>query len=101
MKIPPVIEYVFQENINPNVGETVIIQSEISNAESVELMITTNQFSGQFFSIPMFDDGNHNDGEADDNIYAAEIPFQDSGVQVWYYVRASNSDAVILVLNLF
>jgi len=96
MKIPPVIEYVFQENINPNVGETVIIQSEISNAESVELMITTNQFSGQFFSIPMFDDGNHNDGEADDNIYAAEIPFQDSGVQVRYYVRASNSDAVIL-----
>ena len=96
MKIPPVIEYVFQENINPNVGETVIIQSEISNAESVELMITTNQFSGQFFSIPMLDDGNHNDGEAGDNIYAAEIPFQDSGVQVRYYVRASNSDAVIL-----
>ena len=96
LKIPPVIEYVFQENIDPNEGETVIIQSAISNADNVELMITTNQFSGQFFSIPMLDDGNHNDGEADDNIYAAEIPFQDAGVQVRYYVRASNSDAVIL-----
>ena len=24
-------------------------------------MVTTDQFSGQFFSIPMYDDGNHND----------------------------------------
>ena len=95
-KISPVIEYVFQENIEPNVGETVIIQSEISNAENVELMVTTNQYSGQFYSIPMFDDGNHNDGDANDNIYAAVVPFQDGGLQVRYYIRATNSDALIL-----
>ena len=95
-KISPVIEYVFQENIEPNVGETVIIKSEISNAENVELMVTTNQYSGQFYSIPMFDDGNHNDGNANDNIYAAVVPFQDGGLQVRYYIRATNSDALIL-----
>ena len=95
-KIPPIIEYVFQENIEPNVGETVIIKSEISNAENVELMVTTNQYSGQFYSIPMFDDGNHNDGDANDNIYAAVVPFQDGGLQVRYYIRATNSDALIL-----
>ena len=95
-KISPVIEYVFQENIEPNVGETVIIKSEISNAENVELMVTTNQYSGQFYSIPMFDDGNHNDGDANDNIYAAVVPFQDGGLQVRYYIRATNSDALIL-----
>ena len=95
-KIPPIIEYVFQENIEPNVGETVIIKSEISNAENVQLMVTTNQYSGQFYSIPMFDDGNHNDGDANDNIYAAVVPFQDGGLQVRYYIRATNSDALIL-----
>ena len=95
-KIPPVIEYVFQENIQPEPGESVIIQTEISNANNVELMVTTNEFSGQFFSIPMEDDGNHNDGDANDNVYAAVVPFQDPGVQVRYYIRARNNDALIL-----
>ena len=95
-KIPPVIEYVFQENIQPEPGVSVIIQTEISNANNVELMVTTNEFSGQFFSIPMEDDGNHNDGDANDNVYAAVVPFQDPGVQVRYYIRARNNDALIL-----
>ena len=49
LKDAPRIEYVFQEIREPLPNETVIIQAEVLNAETVELMVTTDQFSGQFF----------------------------------------------------
>ena len=96
LKDAPRIEYVFQEIREPLPNETVIIQAEVLNAETVELMVTTDQFSGQFFSIPMYDDGNHNDMNPGDNVYGGSIPFQEQGRQIRYYIRAINSDALVL-----
>ena len=92
----PVIYNVVQENINPIEGQDVIIKAEITDATSVELMVTINSFSSQFTSIPMYDDGYHGDDDADDSIYGAIVPFQEYEDHIKYYIRASNENALIL-----
>jgi hypothetical protein len=44
----------------------------------------------------MVDDGTQGDGEANDNIFGATVPFKDGGSHIRYYVRASNDDALVL-----
>ncbi len=95
-KIPPAILNVVQEITNPTGGEDVGIQAEITGTVSVELLATNNSFPAHFISIPMFDDGEHGDGAANDNVFGAVIPFQDSGDNVKYYIRAGNDDALSL-----
>ena len=95
-KTPPEILDVVQENASPEEGEDVVIQAEVTGAFSVELMVTINSFPSHFISIPMFDDGEHDDGNTNDNIFGAIIPFQESGNHVKYYIRASNLDALVL-----
>jgi len=85
-----------QENTNPEEGDNVVIQAEVTGALSVELMATINPFPSHFISIPMYDDGEHDDGNANDNIFGAIIPYQESGNHVKYYIRASNDDALVL-----
>ena len=48
--------------------------------------ITVNMTSRGTISttIPMYDDGNHNDGVAGDHIYGAQIPAQSVGTMVSY-----------------
>jgi len=95
-KTAPVIINIIQENENPLHGDDVVIQSLVSGATEVELMVTTNDFNAQFASVPMYDDGQHNDGDANDAVYGAVIPFYESGDHIKYYIRASNADALIL-----
>ena len=59
-------------------------------------MVQNQALNGQFFSIEMYDDGNSGDGDEGDIIYGATIPFNSSGDQVRYYIRASNDDALVL-----
>ena len=95
-KIAPAIVYVLQENMDPEAEEDVIIQTQVTGATNVELMSTVNTANSQFTSIPMLDDGQHDDGEANDGVYGAIVPFQENGSYVKYYIRARNNDALIL-----
>ena len=95
-KTAPAIGYVLQENMDPEAEEDVIIQAQVTGATTVELMSTVNTFNSQFTSVPMLDDGQHDDGEANDGVYGAIVPFQENGSHVKYYIRASNADALIL-----
>ena len=95
-KTSPVIESVYQENNEPDQGEDVTIQAEVTGAGSVELMVTINEGNSHFVSVSMNDDGLHDDGNANDNIFGAVVPFQTNGNHVKYYIRASNDDALIL-----
>jgi hypothetical protein len=95
-KIAPAIGYVLQENMDPEAEEDVIIQAQVTGATTVELMSTVNTSNSQFTSIPMLDDGQHDDWEANDGVYGAIVPFQENGSYVKYYIRASNNDALIL-----
>jgi len=95
-KTSPEILDVVQDNENPQAGDEVNILAEINGAYSVELMATISEANAHFSSTPMFDDGQHGDGEAVDGIFGAVIPFQSNGDHVKYYIRASDDDALIL-----
>ncbi|MHC4494634.1 MAG: lamin tail domain-containing protein, partial [Planctomycetota bacterium] len=43
--------------------------------------------------VVMFDDGAHSDGKAGDGIYGAEIPAQQDGIIIEFYVEASDAGA--------
>ena len=94
---PPTIYNVNQLNQNPNQGEDVIVNVEVLNATSVELMYTVNSFPSHFISVPMVDDGESNDENANDNIYTTVIPFYEPGYDVKYYIRAHNDNAISLM----
>jgi hypothetical protein len=95
-KTAPVISKVVQSNTKPVDGETVVITAETEGADLVELLVTTNDNSGLFISVPMVDDGTQGDGEANDNLFGATVPFEAGGSHVKYYIRASNDDALVL-----
>ena len=75
----------------------MLIQTAVTGAESVELMVTINDGNSHFVSVAMSDDGQNGDGDANDNIFGALVPFQAGGSHVKYYIRAGNEEALVLL----
>ncbi len=95
-KTGPEILDVTREIHYPKAGEGVVIRTKVTGATQVELMVTAKPYPGHFLSVPMYDDGHHEDGGADDLIYGAIIPFQSAGDRIKYYIRAKNDEALVL-----
>jgi len=91
-KTPPTIATINHPTAQPLYTETVTISADISNANNCILGYRTEHFA-PFIYLQMYDDGNHNDGLANDGLYAAEIPAFDTNTQVDYYIYAENSNA--------
>lgn len=75
---------------NPVLQSTVNVKvTTISNdaVKKVELHLRFNEYS-HFETIPMYDDGAHNDGAANDGQYGCEFVMKDNIVH--YYVYAAN-----------
>ena len=97
MKVPPTIMNTTRNIEEPEEGQAVWVTADVTNATQVDLMITTNTTYASYFEpFEMKDDGLSNDGAADDGIYGALVPFQTLDEEIKYYVRAQNSDAMIL-----
>ena len=73
-----------------------IVTAEIFNATNVELMVTTSEYNSKFQSFLMLDDGANGDLIANDGIYSAVLPYYSSGLDVKFYIRAENNDAIKL-----
>jgi len=73
-----------------------LVTVEVFDANTVELMATTNAYNSKFKSFMMLDDGTNGDVVANDGIYSAILPFQASGLEVKFYIRAENNDAIKL-----
>ena len=73
-----------------------IVTAEIFNATNVELMVTTSEYNSKFQSFLMHDDGTNGDLIANDGIYSAVLPYYSTGLDVKFYIRAKNNDAVKL-----
>ena len=69
----------------------VWLNTEVEQAEQVFLAYRQSQL-GIFEKVEMFDDGNHQDGTANDGIYGISILVSHSDIQ--YYIYAENADAV-------
>ena len=88
--VPPAVTNVVPSNSSPTYLETVYINATVSNASEVYLGFRYKK-SGVFNRTPMFDDGAHNDGGANDGIYGVSIPVNTLRIQ--YYIYADNSTA--------
>ena len=71
--------------------------TEVQGANQVDLMVTNHEEYASFFeAFPMFDDGQHHDGEPNDGVYGAMIPYSTLDTKVKYYVRAQSDNAMSL-----
>ncbi|MBP6455704.1 MAG: CotH kinase family protein [Chitinophagaceae bacterium] len=88
MALAPTISLVMPGT--PNYNSPLSVQATVANANNVFLGYRFDK-TKKFEKIQMFDDGTHNDGAANDNVYG--INFNFSGVEMQYYVYAENTDA--------
>lgn len=76
---------------SPDPGETVLVTAQVASPvagiAAVQLYFATG-IVGAFSTIPMFDDGAHDDGNAGDGLYGAAIPAQGNGTYARFYVEA-------------
>jgi len=79
-----------------NITNNLVTINAIS-ASTLELMATTSEYSSKFQSFAMLDDGTNGDAMANDGIYSAALPFQSSGLDIKFYIRAQNNDAMALL----
>mgnify|MGYP003312783479 FL=1 len=77
-------------------NETTINATIIPNSnlgiQAVYLYHTPQGRIDPYLMTEMFDDGNHDDQEANDGIYGASIPGYHSGERVWYYIEARSTN---------
>ena len=73
-----------------------LVTAEVSNANIVELMATTSEYNSNFQAFTMLDDGTNGDLIANDGIYSVMVPFSSSGLEVKFYIRSENNDAIKL-----
>ena len=73
-----------------------LVTAEVFNANTVELLATKSEYNSNFESFVMLDDGTNGDLIANDGTYSAILPFYSSGLEVKFYVRAENDDAIKL-----
>ena len=79
-----------------NITNNLVTVNAIS-ASTLELMATTSEFNSKFQSFVMLDDGTNGDVMANDGIYSSALPFQSSGLNIKFYIRAQNNDAMALL----
>ena len=86
--------------IPPNIDNVSItnniVTAEVSNASNVKFMVTTNQYNSKFQAFFMFDDGTNGDLTANDGIYSLTIPNQFTGMEMKFYIKAENNEAIKL-----
>jgi hypothetical protein len=86
----PVISEIQHNPITPEKGSDVWITAKIAKANAGVLDFR-NSSSGLFVKTNLFDDGNHNDGNAGDSVFGAKIICAGNTIQ--YYIYAENDSA--------
>jgi hypothetical protein len=77
---------------SPTCEDTVWITAHITNSAGCYLYYKTERFA-PFDYIQMLDDGNHNDGAPNDDVYGAMVLPAPTATTVFYYIWAYNNDA--------
>jgi hypothetical protein len=90
--VAPIIQSVQPSNVQPLAFSTITINVTTNMAVGCDLYYRHHHFDA-FEKLPMYDDGAHNDGMANDNIYGLDIAITDTPLE--YYIYAQNQDAGI------
>lgn len=90
---PPVIANIIQNPPYPTYTDNVYISASITDDLQLKTSSLFYNVSSQknYSPIDMYDDGNHNDESAGDNIYGCTIPPQNDGSIVSYYIQATDN----------
>lgn len=86
----PAISEVNLSTAIPTINESLSISANVVDAERVFLGFR-NTATGVFTRIEMFDDGMHNDGAANDQVYGVDLLIERPNTQ--YYIYAENDQA--------
>lgn len=90
--VQPSISSVVATPATPALNSTVYVTATITNAAQAWLGFR-DQVYKRFYRIAMYDDGQHQDGAAGDNVFGAA--FTASSAQMQYYIYAQNTNAGI------
>lgn len=85
--IPPIITDL--KNNYPNLSQNFVVTAQVEDDDDLTTVELHYQFDGQtsFEVTEMFDDGVHNDNEANDGIYGVIIPSLGMGGVLNYFVK--------------
>lgn len=86
----PSISGVAASPATPALNSAVYVTATITNAAQAWLGFR-DQVYKRFYRVPMYDDGQHQDGAAGDNVFGAS--FTASSAQMQYYIYAQNTNA--------
>ena len=84
----PSISNITLSNNSPSLNDSIFISAQIANENAVYLGYRLNSLQ-PFNRVLMYDDGNHGDGAANDNIYGVKVGISSSAIQ--YYIYAENT----------
>jgi hypothetical protein len=87
----PSITSINPSNSNPPIGSNVTITANVTNTNTDAVYLGYRSTTDAIFTkVLMYDDGNHNDGSAGDNVYGASITV--SSIALQYYIYAENNN---------
>jgi hypothetical protein len=94
--IAPLILEAIHLPIIPGSGDAVTVSARILDESTTGITAVLHyRRDGQasFSTLTMFDDGQHDDGNSGDGVYAAQIPAQPDGTIVEFYIEATDAGA--------
>jgi len=84
---PPVIENVVSIPSQPYLGDNVIINATVTGSGQLNVLLGVRHDKEEKFILSeMYDDGNHNDGNAGDHVYGNSFPM--TSLTAHYYIYA-------------
>ncbi len=87
--VPPRITNVLQIPDWPEPSQIVTISADIHDDNLIQqVRLIYKTATSNYQSVNMYDDGNHQDGNANDGRFATQIPPQTDGTIIYYYVAA-------------
>ncbi|MFM7900826.1 MAG: lamin tail domain-containing protein, partial [Bacteroidota bacterium] len=90
--VPPAITNIQVSNASPSYLSQVTVTSQVTNCNLVRMGYRDATWK-KFNYLQMYDDGQHGDGSANDNVYGAT--FQVTSARMQYYIYAENANAGI------
>lgn len=93
--LPPFVDDLEHFPSQPTSSEDVMVSVKVSSVATIKsVALGLEALNGAnretLEPVPMFDDGAHNDGEAGDGIYGAQVPARESQTLVHYWVRVED-----------
>ncbi|MFK7781749.1 CotH kinase family protein [Psychroserpens sp.] len=87
----PEISSVSSSNSSPEIGTTITVTGNVINTNTNAVFLGfRNDIRDQFTKVLMFDDGAHNDGNANDGVYGVDLSITAEFTQ--YYIYAENNN---------